>query len=186
MPRIGIRGGNPIERNPVMRRLLLASFALAAMLVPAASASAAPTGEFARFAKCPTSNPVVNFCLYAETVGGSIKTGGKTVPVVNPVILQRGLQAPESLSGPLTVYPATDGNTLTKAPQPVPGGLLGVTAPSWWPQFLRDLFNETINNGFTGVTATMELAAPASAIKLSIPAIASGNGTALSLPVKVK
>jgi hypothetical protein len=34
-------------------------------------------------------------------------------------------------------------------------------------KFLRDPFNETINNGFTGVTATVELAAPATAIQLN-------------------
>ena len=45
---------------------------------------------------------------------------------------------------------AEDGNTLVKTPQPVPGGLTGIVAPSWWPSILRDLFNETINNGFTG------------------------------------
>ena len=59
-------------------------------------------------------------------------------------------------------------------------------APSWWPQILKDLFNETINNGFTGVTATVELAAPASAIKLNLLAILGQQGTGLYLPVKVK
>jgi len=169
-----------------MRRLLLASVVLAALLVPAVSASAAPTGEFARFAKCPTSNPVVDFCLFSETTSGSFTLGNKTVPVKNPVALQAGIQSNGNLYGPLTLYGATDGNTLTKVPQPVPGGLLGVTAPSWWPSILRDLFNETINNGFTGVTATLELAASPSAIKLGILPLVTGQGTGLTLPVKVK
>jgi hypothetical protein len=69
----------------------------------------------------------------------------------------------------------------------VPGGLLGITAPTWWPQILQDLFNEVvINGGATGVTATMELAKPASSIKVSTINYAERKGTALSLPVKVK
>jgi hypothetical protein len=170
-----------------MKRLLLAGALVAALMVPA-TASAAPTGEFARFAKCPYTNPVIFACVYAETTAGTFTLGNKTVPIVNPVILQGGVETviPETLFGPLKFYGATDGNTLSKTPQPVPGGLLGVTAPGWWPKFLRDLFNETINNGFTGVTATVELAAPASSIELSLANTALGKGTALGLPVKVK
>ncbi|HEX5990444.1 MAG TPA: hypothetical protein VFY75_09560 [Solirubrobacterales bacterium] len=160
---------------------------LAAMLVPAAVASAAPTGEYARFSKCPTSNPEVEFCLYAETLSGTTTIGNKAVPVKNPVVLQGGLDTNGGgFFAPMTVVGATDGNTLTKAAQPVPGGLLGVTAPAWWPKFLRDLFNETINNGFTGVTATLELAGPPSAVKFSALAAFTGKGTAIGMPVKVK
>ena len=170
-----------------MKRLLLAGALVAALIVPA-TASAAPTGEFARFAKCPYTNPVIFACVYAETTSGVFTLGNKTVPIKNPVILQGGVETviPETLSGPLKFYGATDGNTLSKSPQPVPGGLLGITAPNWWPSFLKDLFNETINNGFTGVTATVELAAPASSIELSLTNILLHQGTGLGLPVKVK
>lgn len=171
-----------------MRRLFLAAALLAVMLVPASAASAAPTGEFARFAQCPLTNPVVEGCLYAESTAGTFTMGKKTVPLVNPTVLQGGIQLaiPGEPFGPLILHPAVNGQTLTKSPQPVPGGLLGVVAPSWWPKFLRDLFNETINNGFTGVTATVELAGPASAVKLSLANTVLGVGTALAMPVKVK
>lgn len=171
-----------------MRRLFLAGALLAAMLVPASSASAALEGEYARFKQCPLSNPAVELCVYAETTAGTFTTGKKTVPLVNKQILQGGADPVENgeIFGPLNFVAAANGDTLSKTPQPVPGGLLGITAPSWWPQILKDLFNETINNGFTGVTATVELAAPASAIKLSLPATLAGVGTALQLPVKVK
>ncbi|HMI82118.1 MAG TPA: hypothetical protein VK480_10055 [Solirubrobacterales bacterium] len=171
-----------------MRRLFLASALLAVMLVPASSASAALEGEYARFNKCPLANPAVELCVYAETTAGTFTTGKKTVPLVNKQILQGGADPVINgeIFGPLNFVAASDGNTLSKTPQPVPGGLLGITAPSWWPQLLKDLFNETINNGFTGVTATVELAAPASAIQLNLPATLSGVGTALQLPVKVK
>jgi hypothetical protein len=168
-----------------MRRLFLAIAALA-LLVPATSASAALTGEYARFAQCPLSNPAVDACVYAESTGGAFTIGKKTVPVKNPVVLKGGLDGEADIFGPLTFVAPTDGASLSKSPQPVPGGLLGVQAPSWWPSLLRNLFNETINNGFTGVSATVELAGPPSAIKLSVANTALGTGTALSMPVKVK
>ncbi|HYH54333.1 MAG TPA: hypothetical protein VD761_09395 [Solirubrobacterales bacterium] len=161
---------------------------MAAVLVPATAATAAPTGEYARFANCPYTNPATNLCIYAETVSGLVKTGNKTVPIKNKVILQGGAHyvIPEEPAGPLEFIGATNGETLSKSPQPVPGGLTGITAPSWWPSFLRNLFNETINNGFTGVTATMELAGPPSAIKLNLTNTLAAQGTALGMPVKIK
>jgi len=81
----------------------------------------------------------------------------------NPVILQGGLEVDEAGGTPFVG--AENGDTLSKTAQPVPGGLLGIEAPKSWLKFLQDLFNETINKGFTGVTATVELAAPASSIK---------------------
>jgi hypothetical protein len=170
-----------------MKRLFLALAALVALALPAASASAAPhspTGDFAPFADCPLSK-APQLCLRADTTSGFVKTGNKTVPIVNPTILQGGLNLnPET--GAATFIGAEDGETLSKTPQPVPGGLLGITAPTWWPSLLRDLFNETINNGFTGVTATLELAGPASAIKLNTGNLINSEGTALTMPVKVK
>jgi hypothetical protein len=168
-----------------MKRLILAGVLLVVLAAQAAPASAAPKGEFAKFAKCPVTNPAINECVYAETTSGSFVMGKKTVPIVNPVVLQGGTKL-VTFAEDLSLVAATDGNTLTKAPQPVPGGLLGVTAPTWWPKFLQDLFNETINNGFTGVTATVELAAPASSVKLNLLNVLTASGTAISLPVKVK
>ena len=169
-----------------MKRLVLAVVAVCAMLVPASSALAAPphhpTGDFANFGYCPLSNANADICVYSKTVSGSVTTGSKKVPIVNPVILQGGLDLnPET--GQTTWINAEGGDTLSKTPQPVPGGLLGVVAPSWWPQLLKDLFNETINNGFTGVTSTVELAGP---VQFSLLAILTGSGTAVTLPVKIK
>lgn len=171
-----------------MKRLVLASVVLAALLVPASSASAALTGEWARFAQCPDNNSEVDLCVYAETTSGLFTMGKKSVPLKNKVVLQGGaIEGIENeIFGPLTFVAARNGETLTKSPQPVPGGLLGVTAPTWWPQTLQDLFNETINHGFTGVNATVELAAPASAVKLNLFNTLFQSGVALELPVKVK
>ncbi|HET7508838.1 MAG TPA: hypothetical protein VFJ65_01175 [Solirubrobacterales bacterium] len=160
---------------------------LLAMLIPASSASAAvhhPKGEYAPFAYCPLGNAEVNYCLYNESTSGFLTIGKKTTPIVNPQVLQGGLITNLETFESKFVG-AEEGNTLTKSPQPVPGGLLGITAPTWWPQFLQDLFNETINNGFTGVNGTVELAKPASEIKVSILNMLFETGTAVQLPVKL-
>lgn len=169
-----------------MKRLLLAGALLVALFVPAAMATAAPTGEFAPFAQCPTENPAVTACMYTENTSGYVTTGKKTVPIKNKVILQGGFGNSNPETGVSQFYGAKNGVTLSKSPQPVPGGLTGIVAPSWWPQILRDLFNETINNGFTGVTATVELAGSASLIKVNPGALASSSGTAIYMPVKIK
>jgi hypothetical protein len=170
-----------------MRRLLMAVALVASLaLVSASQAVAAPhhpTGEFVNFGDCPLNNASVNACVFSESNGGFFQIGKKNVPLKNPVTLQGGLIFTETGS---QFVGAEDGNTLSKTPQPVPGGLLGIEAPSWWPTFLKELFNETINNGFTGVTATVELAGSASAIKIDTLNLLLEKGTALSLPTKIK
>jgi hypothetical protein len=145
-----------------------------------------PTGEFAQFSDCPLSNPAVDNCVYSVTSSGSFTVGTKTVPIVNPVTLQGGFHTNEEVSPLLLEFKgAEDGNTLSKTPQPVPGGLLGITAPTWWPIAIQEWFNKGINSGLTGVSATVELAAPATSIFLSTNHLIAGKGTALTLPVKV-
>lgn len=169
-----------------MKKLFVAAAMTAVMLTsasPAAAASHSPTGEFSNFGECPLNRPTLEFCIYSESNGGFFQLGSKTVPLKNPVILQGGL---EFDFGAPTFFGAENGVTLSKTPQPVPGGLLGIQAPLWWPQFLRDLFNETINNGSTGVTATVEVAGPATSIVVNPLNLFTGQGTAISLPVKIK
>ncbi len=171
-----------------MRKLFVVAAMAALMAVAPASqalgASHHPKGEFAAFTECPLSRATLEACIYSKSSGGSFQVGKKTVPLVNPVTLQGGLE--NNAKGEQVFFGAENGETLTKAAQPVPGGLLGVEAPAWWPKFLRDLFNETINNGFTGVTATVELAGSASNVKVNTSNLIFETGTALSLPVKIK
>lgn len=164
-----------------MKKLLVAAVMAAAMLVPtqALAASHNPTGEFADFAECPLNNEAVEACLFSKSDGGFFQMGEKTVPLVNPVTLQGGFSEGTFLA-------AENGETLSKTPQPVPGGLLGIEAPGWWPSWLRNWFNNQINEGLTGVTATVELAAPASSVKVDTFALLIESGTAISLPVKIK
>lgn len=167
-----------------MRKLLVAATVIAAMLVPASQALAAshhPTGEFAQFAECPLNNEEVLACVYSETYGGYFQTGAKEVPLINTVVLQGGLAGlTQKFVG------AENGETISKTPQPVPGGLLGIVAPKWWPIWIQNWFNNQINEGFTGVNATVELAGSASNIEVNLGNLLFETGTALSLPVKIK
>jgi hypothetical protein len=148
----------------------------------AAAAPHHPTGEFAQFGDCPLNRATITDCIYSVTSSGSFTIGKKTVPIKNPVTLQGGF---EGEGESIKFFGAEDGNTLSKTPQPVPGGLLGITAPTWWPTWLQEAFNETINKGLTGVNATVELAAPATSIKLNTGNLLFESGVALQLPIKV-
>lgn len=178
------------RRSRVAKPTMLALCALAASLMCLASASSAlavehhPKGAYEKFKDCPLSNPAAEFCLFAKTESGEVVIGKKTVPIVNPITLQGGLH--EISEENVEFIAAEDGNTLSKSPQPVPGGLLGIMAPSFLPEFLRKQFEEFINKGITGVTATTELAGPAKSIKLNLNHLIEAEGTALELPVKIK
>lgn len=170
-----------------MKRLFLAAALVAVMLVPSSALAAShnPKGEFAQFAECPLSKlPALQFCVFAQSDGGFFQVGKKTVPLVNAVTLQGGLEFNEAEEA--LFQGAENGDTLSKTPQPVPGGLFGIKAPAWWPKWLQDLFNEHINKGLTGVSATVELAGPATDIEVNTNNIILEEGTALGLPVKIK
>jgi hypothetical protein len=154
-------------------------------VVPAASAH---TGAYSRFNYCPSTTPGVFKCVQSITSGGKVVLGKKTVPIVNPVTLQGGVSAafPKEESYFEHFYAATNGETLSKTPQPVPGGLSGLVnckeiSLSW----LRSSCEAVFENGLTGVNATLELAKPASAIEISEFNLATEKGVAVILPVRV-
>lgn len=169
------------------RLLVAAATAVFAMLVLASSASAElhhPTGEYAPFADCPLNNPEVGDCIVAVSESGEFTIGKERVPIVNPITLQGGIRG--FLTESEAFVGAEDGNTLTKAPQKVPGGLAGLVKCNEISNFIERIACEvTFENGLTGVNATTELAGPASSIGLHSLNLISGTGTALSLPLKV-
>jgi hypothetical protein len=168
-----------------LRAFILAA-ALMAMLAiasPALATTHHPKGEFAPFADCPLSNTAVEQCIVANTNSGEFNVGKKDVPINKTITLQGGFYETETGN---QFVGAEDGNTLSKTALTVPGGLLGIVAPKTWPEWLQNLFNEFINNGFTGVTETTELALPASTIGINTTNLISESGVALALPVKVK
>jgi hypothetical protein len=162
----------------VLGALVFASLALAS--------SHHPKGEFAGFGECPLNRVTISDCILSVSNGGSFKIGKKTVPLKNPVTLQGGF---EGGGEAVKFYGAENGDTLSKTPQPVPGGLLGITAPTWWPKFIQEWFNNQINEGFTGVNAIVELTGPTiglTNIKLNVEHLLAESGTALGLPAKIR
>jgi hypothetical protein len=162
---------------------LMVSLGALGAATPALATVHHPTGEFAPFADCPLSNAEVVGCVFAETNGGKFTVGKRTVPINKTIVLQGGFIVEET---GLKFVAAENGETLAKVALAVPGGLLDILAPEWLNKKQKEEFEEAVNKGPTGVTATTELAAPASDIGLSTENLLARTGTALSLPVKIK
>jgi hypothetical protein len=147
-----------------MRMLALATMVASALMALSAASSFA--SEYSAFTQCPTSNPVVIDCIVAVTESGEFTIGNKTVPIKKAITLQGGLTL--NAKEEIVMVAASNGETLSKTALTVPGGLIGI-------------------EGLGGeVTATAELAGPASNVVISNSAILTGEGTALSLPLKLK
>lgn len=154
----------PSRLTGIRRQAFALAIAAAGSLAVLSAAPPALAGiqqEFAVFDHCPVENPAVTLCIVSTVSGGEFKIGNKTVPINRTVTLQGGLSG-------TTLVPATDGNTLSKTPLEVPGGISGI---------------EVLGGPLTDVTATAELAGP---VSVSIENFNSREGTAVSLPLKVK
>jgi len=187
---------NSVGHTSLSRRAMVVVAALFASAVVLGSASSAlavehhPKGDFAPFNQCPLSNPATNVCIFAQTESGEFIVGKKAVPIKHTITLQGGVHVifneeleivGEEFIG------AENGVTLSKTPQDVPGGLAGLVNCFEISNFIERLACEVIfENGATGVTATTELAAPASSIGINGQNLLEETGTALSLPIKVK
>jgi hypothetical protein len=175
------------QQHAILRGAL--ALALGALLAASfASSALAHSGEFAKFNYCPSKTSGVNKCLYAVTYGGSIVLGKKTTPIENPVTLQGGYSKENPVTGVSSFYGATNGGeTLSKTPQAVPGGLAGLVNCKEISNFIERAACElTFENGLTGVNATLELAKPATEIQVNeFNLIYEENATALKLPVMV-
>jgi hypothetical protein len=156
--------------------------ALAALCLPAVAS--AHTGDFAKFNQCPSHTTGVVHCLYSVTNSGEIVLGNKTTKIEHPVTLQGGYSE-ENAEGFSAFTAASNGETLSKTQQNVPGGLLGIVPPESSPPLVKLLSKFFFENSLTAVNATLELAKPASEIKLSNFNLLVEEGTALQLPVKV-
>jgi|HubBroStandDraft_6_1064221.scaffolds.fasta_scaffold172074_1 hypothetical protein len=177
-----IRMGIPHAGRGVMAPLLaLAAVSLAVLGFAAPAMAKKPTGEFANFGECPLSNPSVNQCIFAQTLSGQFSIGSTEVPITKTITLQGGLifiEEPRSE----TFVNAANGETLSKTPQTVPGGLFKIVASKGWPEILQIIFNEFINKGITGVNETTELVATPT---LNREALLLKSGTAIGLPTRV-
>lgn len=155
-------------------------------LAPAALAST-PTGDFAVFKQCPRFTAGVNSCVYSQTESGEVTIGKSTVPITNTITLQGGIIIAGNQPVTETFVGALNGQTLSKSPQKVPGGLAGLVNCNEISNSLERIACEVaFENGLTGVNATTELAKPASAIGINRSNLLNERRVALSLPLKVK
>ena len=183
------RVGDACRRVLVLAAAIAAPLATLGLASPALAVEHHPKGDFAPFADCPLSNPETTLCLFAHTESGKFIVGKKTVPIENVITLQGGVH--EAESGAQTFIAAEDGNTLSKTAQNVPGGLAGIInckeikGEGFFEKIERKTCEGIFENALTGVKATTELAGPASTIGINIQNLIEGEGTALSLPVKV-
>lgn len=169
--------------------VLLAS---AVFAVPALAV--APTGDFAPFKQCPRFTTGVNLCLYSPVYGGSVTLDKQTVPInadkKHEIIVQGGIQLDEETFTE-TFVGALNGETLSRTPQNVPGGLAGlincteIKGTGLLESLARTTCKTVFENGATGVQAVTELARPASEITISKRNLIAEEGVGLSLPVKV-
>jgi hypothetical protein len=169
-----------------MRRIALAGTVVAVSALGTSTSALAHSGEFAKFNDCPSTNVEVKKCLISITNGGKIILGSKETPITNPVTLQGGFGKPNSEHISKFYEAVNGGETLSKTPQPVPGGLAGLVKCPEISNFFERLACELVfENGVTGVNATLELAKPASEIKISEFNLLVEEGLALQLPVKI-
>src|SRR5580693_9021106 len=114
-----------MRRSAIGRPLFLMVMFLVSvgMLGVSSALAGVPTGEFAVFSDCPLSNTALSGCISAKTESGKFIVGKETVPIEKAITLQGGFIENET-TGALTFVAAADGNTLSKTPQKVPGGLL--------------------------------------------------------------
>ena len=154
-----------------------------AALTFAPVASAVPTPEFEQFLKCPWENVEITDCVYWTFEGGSYSLGERTVPVVNPIVLQGGYTG-EAVEDKF--HGEINGEHALENAAAGPGWAAGSHRPHLVAPELQTWFNELVETGFTGVNATIELAEPATAIELNFENLLNEEGTALGLPVKIK
>ncbi len=161
--------------------LAVAVVSLAALGFAAPALATKPTGGFVNFGDCPTKVAEVSQCVFGLTSSGKFTIGTTEVPIAKTITLQGGIIEHGEI-GNETFVNATDGNTISKTPQTVPGGLLKIIAPKEWPEILQIIFNEFINKGITGVTATTE---QAGTLGINRRALIGSTGTAFTLPIRV-
>jgi len=173
------------RRRAALPALLIAALAALALAGPA---QAKLVGEFTKFTYCPYTNEKAIKCIYSVTEKGEVILGSKKVPIEKPVTLQGAYASPVEEKEGAEFYPflaATNGITLSKAPQNVPGGLLGIIPEASQPALVKALIKFFFENSLTGVNSTLELAKPATDIRVSENNLAGEIGTALQMPVKV-
>jgi hypothetical protein len=167
------------------RAVVMALLAVAvAALGLAGGASAKLVGNYTKFAQCPYKSAEASKCIYSTTNSGEVKLGKKVVPIEKAVVLQ-GAYTLGDEKGNSKFLAATNGITLSKAAQNVPGGLAGIVPEAGAPFLVKALIKFFFENKLTGLTSTLELAKSASDIVVNENNLGGELGPGLTMPVKV-
>lgn len=154
-----------IKNTKLLLPVLGVAMLVLAMTASAAQGQATPKEGYGQFKGCPSveEDPESLVCVRNVVTGGHFQMGSKTVPISQPLTLVGGTDA--NLQN--FVYNSAGG--LSKTPQKVPGGVVGLTGLDW----LLDLFSvEALN-----LYATTELAGTPDVNIFEEP---------VELPIKVK
>lgn len=121
-----------IQSKTLARLLTVAGLAILgiAMFAPAAQALKEPKPGFTQFRGCPRpEEKVMTFCVRSDVTGGHLKMGKKDVPIEKPLKLTGGTNSV------FEEFTANAEGGLSKVPQKVPGGVLGLTGLTWLLEF---------------------------------------------------
>jgi hypothetical protein len=154
-----------MTQSRTLARLLTAAaaaIAALALLAPAASA-AEPAPGYEQFAGCPSPEEAAGLtaCIRSDVTGGTLQMGTKEVPVENPLTISGGVD--ENLEN----FTFNSKGGLSKTPQKVPGGVLGLTGLTWLLEFFgsealtlygtAELAGTPTNFDFTSVTLPIKV-----------------------------
>ena len=169
--------------NKASRKPLLALAAvLAAVLVPASSASAVELqGPWAPFDKCPVDDPQMlevqnsgNGCISSVSEKGSFKIRDRVIET-GRTELQFGATGP----GIPDVIPP---GSLQADPVKVPGGLLNMMCPGGNQNLIKQVCDLVAGSALNRVNATVELAGAVQNFNLFAPLT---GGTVVEIPIKI-
>lgn len=161
-------------------------------LAVASPALATPKGPYAVFAQCPTSEPGVELCSFAQTTSGEFKFGSTTVPINKTLTLQGGAIPDPAEANVFFLTPAKNGESLSKTELNVPGGLLDIInceeikGNGFFEWAAREACKAVFENKTTGVTATAELVANEKNLAyINLFNLIAEKGTTIQLPIRV-
>jgi hypothetical protein len=186
------------RRRVTFLRTRTLAIAVTALILPvtalasASPAMAEPKGIFKIFNQCPTEIPIVTLCSVDKTTSGEVKLGNTGVPI-HATITQQGGFAPIGESEvEFFGLPAKNGESLSKTPQNVPGGLLdfincdSIEGSGPIETYFRNECKKYFEHGITEVTATTELVANESnPVIFNEEHLSAEEGTAITLPIRV-
>jgi hypothetical protein len=178
-----------MTRRGIMLAVLVA--ALASLGAASSALAKEPQKGFKVFNQCPRFTKGVNYCLYDLTKSGEVVLNKQKVPILNTITLQGGIERNETTEAEKFVA-ASNGETLSKTPQNVPGGLTGlinckeITGEGIVEKIERGSCEAVFEHGITAVNAITELAKPASEIQINKNNLVNQEGIDLSLPVKIR